>query len=198
MLLKRLFESQRWHKPVVIYGFIDAHEERNVADYLWHSALSTLSSPGNVSLPSCMLDSSGAIVFNASRPYPQWPLRHTLAVVPLFEKLYLKLRGASLASQKRRITEELLVEMEAFATSQSGHLGVLLFDADRGRTNPYRQFLERRQSQIIDITVPKSINIGSLTFFDGHPNSRMTDLIAENVVHFVGTLAAKGVAGPGA
>lgn len=198
MLLKRLFESQKWHKPVVIYGFIDAHEERNVADYLWHSALSTLSSTGNVSLPSCMLDSSGSIVFNAVRPYPRFPLRHTLAVIPLFERLYLKFKGASLASQKRRITEELLVEMDAFTKSQSGHFGVLFFDAGRGRTGPYRQFLETRQSQIIDITVSKFNNIGPLTFVDGHPNSRMTDLIAENVVNFVGTLSAKAAAGSGA
>jgi len=188
MLLKRLFERDKWHKPVVIYGFIDDHEDRNVADYQWHYDLSRLSSTGNASLPSCMLDSSGSIVFNALRPYPQFPLRHTLASVQILEKLYLKLVGASLAGQKRPITEQLLIEMEALVTAQSGQLAVLLFDAGGSRISRYREFLERRGIRVVNLN-PSGRNItGPLTQADGHPNGRMTDLIAERVVEFVDSL----------
>src|SRR5688572_5342555 len=58
MLLKRLFEQKKWYKPVLIYGFISDHEDRNVGNVFWHYVLSTLTSTGNVSLPSCMLDNS--------------------------------------------------------------------------------------------------------------------------------------------
>ena len=187
MLLKRLFESEKWHKPVVIYGFIPLHEERNVAHFVWHYALSTLTSTGNISLPSCKLDSSGAIGFNAPYPYPQLPLRHTLALVPLFEKLYLKLRGASLAAQSQLISERLLVEMESLTTAQSGNFGVLFFNS-QPRTSHYRQFLEKRGSPIIDASPSNQESSGPLTFFDGHPNSRMTDLIAQRIVSFVKSL----------
>jgi hypothetical protein len=186
ILLKRLFEQKKWYKPVVIYGFIDYHEQRNVAHFLWHHALSRLTSTGNVSLPSCMLDSSGSIVFNSPRPYPQFPFRHTLAVVSLFEKVYLRLQGSSLANQSQAITEQLLIELEAFTTAQSGHFGVLLFNG-QARTSHYRQFLESRGSRIIDTNFSDQ-NFGPLTFFDGHPNSRMTDLVAQNVVTFVRSL----------
>lgn len=185
MLLKRLFEREKWHKPVVIYGFIDEHESRNVADYLWHYVLSLLTSTGNVSLPSCMTDSLGAIVFNPPRPYPEFPFRHTLAAIPIFEKLYLKVQGASLASQSQVITEQLLVEMEAFTTARSGMFVALFFKSSQPRSSHYRQFLKNRGSRIIDINLSDQKNTGRLTFFDGHPNSRMTDLIAQNVVNFM-------------
>ena len=187
MLLKRLFERDKWHKPVVIYGFIDDHEDRNVADYKWHYGLSRLSSTGNASLPSCMLDSSGSIVFNALRPYPQFPFRHTLATISVLETLYLKFAGASLAEQKRQITEQLLVDMEAFVRAQSGQLAVLLFDAG-GRSSRYREFLERRKIRVVNLNRTGQKITGSLTQADGHPNGRMADLIAERVVELVDSL----------
>jgi hypothetical protein len=186
MLLKRLFEQKKWYKPVLIYGFISDHEDRNVGNVFWHYVLSTLTSTGNVSLPSCMLDNSGSILFNPARPYPQFPFRHTLAVIPLFEKLYLKLQSSSLAGRSQRITEQLLVEMEAFTTARSVHFGVLFFDGQT-RTSHYRQYLESRGSRIIHTNLPDQ-NIRALTFLDGHPNSRMTDLIAQSVVKFIRSL----------
>lgn len=188
MLLKRLFKSERWRKPVVIYGFIGHHEERNVADYLWHYALSTASSTGKVSLPSCMLDNSGSIVTNDLRPYPRFPLRHTLASIPIFEKLYLKLSNASLARQQQRVTEALMTEMEKLTAAQSGQFAVLFFDNVGDRNSHYRQFLRRRGSQTIVLNRSERNNNEPLTKSDGHPNSRMTDLIAEKVLEFVGAL----------
>jgi hypothetical protein len=187
MLLKRFFERDKWHKPVVIYGFIDDHEDRNVADYNWHYELSRLSSTGNASLPSCMLDSSGSVVFNALRPYPQFPLRHTLATISVLETVYLKFAGASLAGQKRPITEQLLIEMEAFVRAQSGQLGVLLFDAG-GRSSRYREFLERRKIRVVNLNRSGRNIAGPLTQSDGHPNGKMADLIAASVVEFVDSL----------
>jgi hypothetical protein len=188
MLLQRLFERERWYKPVVIYGFIDPHEDRNVADYLWHYALSTASSTGNVSLPSCMLNSSGSIVFNDLRPYPQFPLRQTLATIPIFEKIYAKLVNASLASQKQRITEQALIEIEQLTAAQSGLFGVLLFYPDKGQSKHYQQFLEKRGTPVIAFNPSDRNNIGPLTKSDRHPNGRMTDLISEKVVQFVASL----------
>jgi hypothetical protein len=188
MLLERLFERERLYNPVVIYGFFDAHEDRNVADYLWHYALSTASSTGNISLPSCMLDSSGSIVFNELRPYPQFPLRQTLATIPIFEKLYAKLANASLASQKQRITEQSLIEMERLTAAQSGLFGVLFFYAGEGQSKHYQQFLGKRGTPVIALNPSDRNNIGPLTKRDGHPNGRMTDLISEKVVQFVASL----------
>ncbi|HKY07184.1 MAG TPA: hypothetical protein VJQ55_03040, partial [Candidatus Binatia bacterium] len=81
MLLNRLFERERWHNPVVIYGYIGEHEDRNVGYFLWHYALSMLTTRAQVSLPSCALDGSGAIVFNPPHPYPHFPFRYSLASV---------------------------------------------------------------------------------------------------------------------
>jgi len=188
MLLKRLYERQKWHKPVVIYGFIDEHEARNVADHLWHYMLSILTSTGNVSLPSCMMDSSGSIVFNPPRPYPQFPFRHTLAAIPILEKIYLKVQGVSLANQSQEITKHLLAEMETFTTARSGTFGVLFFKSSQPRSSYYRQFLENRRSRIIDINLSGQKNTERLTFFDGHPNSRMADVIAQSIIKFIWSL----------
>jgi hypothetical protein len=188
MLLKRLIQRGNWHNPVVIYGFLDDHEKRNVAYYVWHYALSVLTSTGTVWLPSCMLDSAGAIAFNAPRPYPHFPFRHTLAVIPVFEQLYLWFEGASLARQSQAITERLLVEMQEVTTAQSGNFGVLFFNRGGPRESHYRQFLANRGIRIIDFDPSEQEITGALTFFDGHPNGRMADLIAQSVVSFVRSL----------
>ena len=189
MLLKRLFEREKWHKPVVIYGFLALHEERNVRDYLWHFGLSTRSSSGEALLPSCMIDSAGAIVFNPPRSYPQLPLRYNLAVIPIIEKLYLKFDGAPLARQKRQVTEQLLVEMEALTAAHSGRFGVLLFDTGDARIGDYEQFFKRRNTQVIGVYRSDPNSTDSLTQSDGHPDNRMTDLIAARVVNFVSSLS---------
>ena len=185
MLLKRVFQSEHFHKPVVIYGFIDEHEQRNVADFFWHYLLSNRTATDNISLPSCILDSSGSISFNPPRPYPHFPFRHTLAVVPIFEKVYLKLEGASRARQSQMITERLMVEMEEFTKAQSGNFAVLFFNRGGSRENHYREFLENRGTLIIQFDPSEQRNTAALTFPDGHPNTRMTDLIAKSVVKFV-------------
>jgi hypothetical protein len=187
-LLKTLFERHVWRKPVVIYGFIDDHENRNVADYAWHYALSRMSTRRNVLLPSCALDESGSIVFNALRPYPQFPLRRTLATISLLEVNYLKLVGAALAAQKQRVTEQLLVEMEAFAAARSGTFAVLLFDPSGSRSSYYREFLERRGIPALAVAGAGQNPAQTLSQADGHPNARMTDIIAQRVVGYLSSL----------
>lgn len=188
ILLKRLFERHRWHRPVVIYGFIEHHKERNVANYLWHYHLSLLASTGNISLPSCGLDGSGAIIINPARPYPQLPLRHALATISILEQLYLRIVGFPLAAQKQRIMAQLVRKLSDLTATGSGAFAVLLFDGGKAEGSDNRRILEQSGARVIDLSAAQRKMNGSLRQRDGHPSGKMTDLLAQEVVRFVGAL----------
>ncbi|HKY09805.1 MAG TPA: hypothetical protein VJQ55_16260, partial [Candidatus Binatia bacterium] len=102
------------------------------------------------------------------------------------EKLYLGIRGAALAAQRRVITERLLAEMATSTNARAGEFGVLFLPSPAG-TDHFRQYVKKTGIRAVDSDLPER-SIEGLTFYDGHPNGKMADLIAQSVVKFVKSL----------
>src|SRR4029078_9219733 len=92
LALERYFAAGHDSPAVVIYGFIDYHEERNVAPAGWLKALATASRAGTLSVPFVSIGAEGNLERHVLDRANSWPLRSHLASVALLEDRMLELR----------------------------------------------------------------------------------------------------------
>ena len=166
--------------PIVVYGFIEGHEQRNVAPGTWLAHLSKYSNRGHVDVPFVTMDADGALRRHAAERHPTWPLREQLATVALAEKKYMELRTRARTSQARSVTEKTLHEMREFCASQGATLVVVVFKAEDAAKLHYTELCERSGTPVIDCAWPltKETRVPK----DGHPNGIMNARWAEHIV----------------
>jgi hypothetical protein len=85
---------------IVIYGFIEHHEERNVATPDWMKILSRVPDRGHVNIPYVTIDKNNDLIRQEPERYRTWPLKHHLAIMFLAENVYLRL--ATLTRSRQR------------------------------------------------------------------------------------------------
>jgi hypothetical protein len=155
---------------LVLYGFMEEHESRNVAHPIWLRTLDLYSKGGMIATPYCTLDDSGHLVRHPPVQHPQWPLRTSLASVSLLEQRYADVAGAARAAQARPVTEQLLLEMDRLARSRGVQFGVILLRASPAAKAHYVGFLQRHRIDFVDCAVP--LGRGMQVPGEGHPNGQ--------------------------
>ncbi len=164
---------------LVLYGFIQLHEGRNVAAPSWLRVLSALGRtearwPG---LPYVSLRADGALVRHPPERYPAWPLREQLASVSFLQHVYAESRARRRLAAARSITTLLMIAMRESAQAKGAGFRVVMlhFGNDTGRT-AYERFLERNRMRPIDCALPfpEELRVPN----DGHPNAEMHARIA--------------------
>ncbi len=185
LMLEELYAEGR-DPNVVVYGFIDHHEVRNVApvDHLY--GLASFSRRGHVNVPYCTLDQGGGLQRHPPQAYPAWPLRQRLASVAFLEWAYMRLLTRERASQGRAVTEPLLIEMaELCKRHGSRFLVILLSSPDEARTH-YLQFLKRHGIASVDCVRPLTPEL--LVPGEGHPNASVHETWSGCIAKALGEL----------
>lgn len=157
---------------LVIYGFADFHEPRNVAAAGWLEGVAR-QTPG-IRLPYATLDAAGKLVRHAPAAYPAWPLGERSALVALLQNRWFLLGARDRGPQAAYVTRALLSEMARTASAHGTSLLVVLLDGFRpGSAAQYAQFLRRREIAVLDCNHLASRQPRMQIPGYGHPNAAL-------------------------
>ncbi|MCP5095846.1 MAG: hypothetical protein GY943_09855 [Chloroflexi bacterium] len=162
---------------IVIYGFIEHHENRNVATAEWLDTLMRSSSGKQGEIPYTDLDDAGNLVRHPLTSYPEWPLKEHSVTITILERLYSNVVTMERSNQKRAVTEALLLEMQALAAQSGAQFAVVFLKATDDTAVHYQTFASANDMHFIDCLFP--IPPDKRVPLDGHPNGDMNTIWAD-------------------
>jgi len=177
LLLMRTLLAEGQRPRLILYGFINDHEHRNVADYRWLRALTVRSSTVSLGVPYALLGRDGALEEHPPTPAPVWPLRSWLSSAAALENLQVRALTAGRFDQAERVTELILDEMDREARSHGARFAVVFLMGAPDRLSHYREYLTGRGITLIDCDrrlLPAMVVRG-----EGHPNRLMHEQWAD-------------------
>lgn len=170
LLLERIF-ARPDAPQAVVYGFIQHHESRNVADPSWLRLLSTFSRRGTVGVPYCTLDDDGQLVRHPPARYPEWPLHRSLASVAFLEQRYAEFWGKARRTRQRAVTDRLLLAMRDLTERHGARFTVAVLQVAPLAKIHYERLLAEHNIDFVDCAYP--IDPSMKVPGEGHPNGRM-------------------------
>lgn len=164
---------------LVIYGFIDDHEARNVAPASWLRILSQYSRRGHVDVPFATLDQQGNMVRHPPGRFLSLPLRESFATVALMERAYTETATRGRFEQRRKVTEAILLEMDRVCAEYGAELLIVLLGVVDSKKRHYLDFCTRNDIDCLDSVYPLTRELRVRG--EGHPNGRMHSLWANRI-----------------
>lgn len=161
----------RYNPKTVIYNFMGDHEIRNVANDQWMDVLSRYSHRGHIDIPYATLDSNGHLVEHPPQGYPATPFRESSVIITLAERAYMRQLAKKRTSQRREITEKILVELKEYCDKLGIEFIVNILEAGEETKRHYLDFLDKQGILALDCALP--ITRGMRVAGEGHPNGRM-------------------------
>lgn len=162
----------------VFYGFIAAHEERNVASAEWLRVLALYNERGYATTPYVTWSPRGLVRHS---PSSHWTLpgRESSAAITAAEELGMHWLARARTADRRRATEALLVEMNGAARQRGARFVVGLLEASGPTREHYAEFLMAQRIPFIDIAFPRTqaYKIAG----EEHPNGAMNARWAESI-----------------
>jgi hypothetical protein len=194
LALKRQLTEGGDKPALVVYGFSDFHDGRNVAAASWLRNLALLAARGHVATPYATLGNDGALEIHAPARYPAWPLHRELATVALLEERWAELAAMKRTAEKTAVTENLLLELD-YVVQQHGAtlLVALLSELERDGLVPYRSLLGARGIATAECVHPGVWSPAMQVPVYGHPDARINAFWAKCIGD---ALAAFGPATP--
>jgi hypothetical protein len=179
LLLEKLLAEQA-RPALVMYGFVDHHEKRNLGLGEWVYFLRQSANMETVALPYCTLDAAGHLQRHEPDHFRVIPLRNWLATAACIELLSMKHRTRGREDQARPVTKALLVAMRDLCRSHGVPFMVTLFRASGKTKNEYLRFLKAQKIEAVDSIIPPD-RVDLRVIGDGHPNGQGYELCVENM-----------------
>lgn len=170
LMLERVLPTAQ-NPTVVMYGFSDKHEVRNVAAVEWVRKLSMYSKRGHVNVPYVSRTAEGVLIRHAPEAYPSFPLRESSSLVALAESAYAELRGKKRTDDMREVTQRLILEMRDLTQRYGVKFVVVFLVVNEEAKNYYRKFLAENQISMIDCS--HQLTDEMIVKGEGHPNGSM-------------------------
>jgi hypothetical protein len=108
--------------------------------------------------------------------HPRWWLRERSAFVTFAQELFVRARAASREAQRRRVTQEILREMQALCAGHGARFVVLFFWIDGEARQDYAHYLRTSGIEFADCT--RRVTLDLVIPGEGHPNARLNALWA--------------------
>jgi hypothetical protein len=176
--LERALE-ERAPPRLVVYGFIPAHERRNVASAAWLREQASAARSGMIAVPFATLDDDGSLVRHPPRAYPRWPFDERSALVAFAQDLFARADAWHRSAEPRRTSQAMLREMQALCAGHGVPLTVLFFWIDREGRADYARFLRANGIEVVNCT--RAVTLDLMIPGEGHPNGKLNALWAECV-----------------
>lgn len=182
LLLERVLPEM--HDPhIIVYGFIENHEDRNVATGVWMEWLSSFARRSHVYFPYVTSDKSGKLYRRLPEKYPTLPFREDLAVVALAEKALARFETFGREKQGRAVTQQLMLEMKELCARHGVEFAVALFDYGDEVKSDYLNFMKKNEIGAIDCFYPRRDDL--VVPGEGHPNGKANSLWAECISDYL-------------
>ena len=156
LALKRRLEAGTINPEIVIYGFIQHHEVRNVAHVEWLKSMYFVNKTRNrgaISLPFITLADDGDIVPEAPEVYTLSPLAETSALWKLIEDTYQTLTKNRIAIAEVA-TRALLNDINDYCRQRGIAFAVLMIDFSADKFARYAEYFPQHGIEYLDIRAP--------------------------------------------
>ncbi|WP_167320880.1 SGNH/GDSL hydrolase family protein [Desulfosudis oleivorans] len=185
LLLLEHLTTQSPAPDLVIYGFFDDHENRNVAafSHLRMLAEYALQTRKTVAVPYCTIQHNGTLTRHPPTHYPFFSLREHSALLTLAQASLLKWRLSSRTRQKRVVTEKLLLQMKETCRKNGAEFIVIFLQANPPGYHQYRAFLKQHAIDSLDGRLPLTDRLRVPG--EGHPNALANRFWAEVLVPII-------------
>ncbi len=180
LMLERINKGLVNPPNLVIYGFFDHHDERNIASSDWMQAIyRDRKNLDTLKVPYVGLRSNGMLLRHNPEDLKPWYGRNKSSIIYFFEKLYLRFYLYKDRKEKEIITEKLILEMNKFV-NENMNSKLLVAHLERWGYHDYRVFLnENKKINYLDCTNENINKPGWFVKGDGHPNEKMNEYWAK-------------------
>ena len=172
---------------LVIYGFIEHHEYRNVARSSWLEVLSKYSRRGYSKIPKipyATLDEKNNLKINSPIGYLHLPLRENSSIITLIEKVYMKQITRKRKKIQKLATKKIILNMhEVSKKNNSKFLLVILDWSNQFSNEEYKKFFANKKINYVDCKI--SLNKETLVPGDYHPNAKGHTMYKECIDNFI-------------
>ena len=169
LLLKELLDSENKIK-LVIYGFIDHHEYRNVARGEWLELLLKYSKNGHsnsTKIPYATVNKNKDLIFNDPLGYLQLPFREELSLIPLIEITIMKYSTKRRKKIQKEVARQIFLKMNNLSKQNNSQFIVLNLHSN---IKEYESFFKKNDINFVDCNL--FLNKNYLIKGDYHPNGK--------------------------
>jgi len=159
---------------LVVYGFIDHHELRNVAAGSWMYLLNKFSSRGHVKLPYVSINEFEKIERHKPIEYINLPFRKKSALVAKIEKKIMKLKSNQREKDKFIISKKIIQLMKINSEKINSEFIVLMLDNNEESFNNYKKYFLKEKINFVKCNFPA----GEVVKGEGHPNAKAHGFVA--------------------
>jgi len=180
-LLKRLLNNRKILPSLVMYGFIEHHEMRNIADPYWMRILYLPHGRNDKDIPAAALDKNGQLIYKTTDPYPRWPLDSYSIVIEELKMLYLNIKNRDNINSRIIVTQKIIHEMKSLCEEKGiDFVTVLLaFEMNPDVDDGYTDYFKNNGINYINC-LDKGGNSKQMRVpWDNHPNARMNSVWAQ-------------------
>jgi hypothetical protein len=185
LLLLEQVLSQRPAPVMMLYGFYEGHEIRNVATADWLEMLSMMARRhSTISVPYAALGDDGVIVRHRPASYPLWPLHQHSATITFLQHGYARLAARRRTSQRAAVTEQLLLQMQSASEASGTDFVVVFLFMNAENKARYSELLRSHDVAFADCARPllPAFQVPA----DGHPNEKLNAVWADCIAEAIG------------
>ncbi|MBF0459025.1 MAG: SGNH/GDSL hydrolase family protein [Nitrospirae bacterium] len=129
LMTRHMFNASPTAPDLVIYGYIPAHEDRNVASASWAAALKDAAGK-SLSSPHAEL-TGGRVEFHPLSIIEPWPFERHSVLMAILHKGWLKVKLRKRPEQAHLVTQHVLTQMRDFVVPKSRFVVAVLVDDAR-------------------------------------------------------------------
>jgi len=158
----------------IIYSFLRAHEDRNVADPEWLRLLTKYSKRNHVFLPYAGLDKNNKLIKRDPVKYKVLPFSDKSVVITRIQRVINKITLKVENKKKIKTTQEILSEINKLAIKNGSQFIFLNLESNKNHLIPYYDFFKENKITFFDcgFKMTKELVVEN----EAHPNGKLHQL----------------------
>jgi len=184
--LEEYFASNQ-NTDLVIYGYLNHHQERNVASSSWMHSIEQYSRRYNhMYIPYCTWDNkANDIIRHVPSRYPHFPFREMFALSALLERTYTDIIAQPRTAMRGPVTSRLLQEMQRLSKAHGADFLTLIVDVASSTSQERREILDVISASGVDYVDCIAEPDPALSLWDGHPSQKRHSQLAQCLIDYI-------------
>lgn len=175
-------------KPkLIIYGFIEHHEQRNVARSTWLETLLRYSKRGHdhkPKIPYATINKDNQLIIHEPKGYIEFWLREKSSLILILEKFTNKQINRQRKKYQDLVTKQIFIEMKKIADeNNSNFLIVNLYFSNKDNEKNYEVFINEKNLNYTNCNL--NLDKSLLILNDFHPNHKANELYRKCIKDYI-------------
>ena len=186
LLLQEIIKEFK-HPKLIIYGFIEHHEQRNVARSAWLETLLRYSKRGHYNkpqIPFATINKNNQLIIHEPKSYIEFWLREESALIVALEKFINKQISRHRKKYQDLTTKQIFIDMKKIADeNKSNFLIVNLFFTNKDNEKKYEIFFNEKNLNYVNCNI--NLDKTFLILNDFHPNHKANVLYGKCIKDYI-------------